>query len=132
MANTVPRPSVTSLLLAACRRSSITPGFPATWLPSTTGPHLAANSRRRRSAASIYISRPRTTTIPEAARMRKDTSQGVVDGKLRVFGVEKLRVIDASVLPVIPDCRIQNSVYMAGEKGADMVKAAYPDLYAQA
>ncbi|KAL2126715.1 hypothetical protein VTI74DRAFT_349 [Chaetomium olivicolor] len=67
-----------------------------------------------------------------SARMGKDISQGVVDGKLRVFGVEKLRVIDASVIPVIPDCRIQNSVYMIGEKGADMIKAAYPDLYAQA
>ncbi|KAK4445143.1 putative GMC oxidoreductase [Podospora aff. communis PSN243] len=62
-------------------------------------------------------------------RMGKDISQGVVDSKLRVFGVENLRVIDASVIPVIPDCRIQNSVYMIGEKGADYIKAAYPDLY---
>ncbi|KAJ4288357.1 hypothetical protein N0V88_007395 [Collariella sp. IMI 366227] len=64
-----------------------------------------------------------------STRMSKDIGEGVVDGKLRVFGVEKLRVIDASVIPVIPDCRIQNSVYMIAEKGADMVKAAYPDLY---
>ncbi|KAK0713919.1 hypothetical protein B0T26DRAFT_678194 [Lasiosphaeria miniovina] len=63
-------------------------------------------------------------------RMGKDVSQGVVDSKLRVYGAEKLRVIDASVIPVIPDCRIQNSVYMIGEKGADMIKAAHPDLYA--
>jgi hypothetical protein len=48
--------------------------------------------------------------------MGKDVSHGVVDSKLRVYGVEKLRVIDASVIPVIPDCRIQNSVYMIGEK----------------
>ncbi|KAK0724675.1 hypothetical protein B0H67DRAFT_481820 [Lasiosphaeris hirsuta] len=64
-----------------------------------------------------------------SARMAKDLSEGVVDNKLRVFGVENLRVIDASVIPVIPDCRIQNSVYMVGEKGADMIKAAYPELY---
>jgi len=63
-------------------------------------------------------------------RMGKDIKQGVVDGKLRVYGVEKLRVIDASVIPVIPDCRIQNSVYMIAEKAADMIKADYPDLYA--
>ncbi|KUI53180.1 Oxygen-dependent choline dehydrogenase [Cytospora mali] len=62
-------------------------------------------------------------------RMGKDIEQGVVDNKLKVFGVDKLRVIDASVIPVIPDCRIQNSVYMIGEKGADMIKATYPDLY---
>jgi hypothetical protein len=36
---------------------------------------------------------------------------------------------DASIQPVIPDCRIQNSVYMAGEKGADMIKADHDDLY---
>ncbi|KAK0610581.1 hypothetical protein B0T17DRAFT_499971 [Bombardia bombarda] len=65
-----------------------------------------------------------------SARMGKDIGQGVVDSQLRVFGVEQLRVVDASVIPVIPDCRIQNSVYMIAEKAADMIKAAYPDLYA--
>jgi len=39
-----------------------------------------------------------------------------VNSQLQVFGVENLRVIDASVIPVIPDCRIQNSVYMIAEK----------------
>ena len=48
--------------------------------------------------------------------MAKDVESGVVDAKLRVFGVDNLRVIDASVIPVIPDCRIQNSVYMIAEK----------------
>jgi len=32
------------------------------------------------------------------------------------LGVKGLRVIDASVFPVIPDCRIQNAVYMVAEK----------------
>ena len=45
------------------------------------------------------------------------------------IGIKNLRVIDASIIPVIPDCRIQNSVYMVGEKGADMIKAAHRDLY---
>ena len=40
----------------------------------------------------------------------------MVDSKLRVHGIKNLRVIDASIMPVIPDCRIQNSVYMIGEK----------------
>ncbi|CUM48403.1 unnamed protein product [Debaryomyces tyrocola] len=62
-------------------------------------------------------------------RLSKDIGQGVVDPKLKVHGVRKLRVIDASVIPVIPDCRIQNSVYMIGEKGADMIKAEHNDLY---
>ena len=63
------------------------------------------------------------------ARLGKNIGQGVVDAKLKVHGMKGLRVIDASVMPVIPDCRIQNSVYMIGEKGADMIKAQHKDLY---
>ncbi|KAK4142887.1 uncharacterized protein C8A04DRAFT_29464 [Dichotomopilus funicola] len=63
------------------------------------------------------------------ARLSKDIKQGVVDPQLRVHGVKNLRVIDASVIPVIPDCRIQMSVYMIGERGADFIKATYPNLY---
>ncbi|KAB2571669.1 Dehydrogenase patE [Lasiodiplodia theobromae] len=62
-------------------------------------------------------------------RLSKSVEQGVVDGKLRVHGIKNLRVIDASVIPVIPDCRIQNAVYMIAEKGSDIIKAAYPELY---
>ncbi|KAF1983344.1 GMC oxidoreductase [Aulographum hederae CBS 113979] len=62
-------------------------------------------------------------------RLSAHIGEGVVDGELKVHGTESLRVIDASVFPVIPDCRIQNAVYMVAEKGADMIKAAHPDLY---
>jgi choline dehydrogenase-like flavoprotein len=62
-------------------------------------------------------------------RLSKSIDQGVVDPKLKVHGIKNLRVIDASVIPVIPDCRIQNSVYMIGEKGADLIKADHGDLY---
>ncbi len=51
-----------------------------------------------------------------SARIGKNIDHGVVDSQLRVFGVDNLRLIDASVIPVIPDCRIQNSVYMIAEK----------------
>ena len=49
-------------------------------------------------------------------RLSKNIEQGVVDPQLRVHGVKNLRVIDASVIPVIPDCRPQNSVYVITEK----------------
>ncbi|EPS43370.1 hypothetical protein H072_2589 [Dactylellina haptotyla CBS 200.50] len=62
-------------------------------------------------------------------RLSNNIEQGVVDPSLKVHGIKNLRVIDASVIPVMPDCRIQNSVYMVGEKGADMIKAAHKDLY---
>ncbi|KAK3046458.1 hypothetical protein LTR09_012042 [Extremus antarcticus] len=62
-------------------------------------------------------------------RLSQDTQQGIVDPTLKVYGVKALRVIDASVFPVIPDCRIQNVVYTVVEKGADLVKADWSDLY---
>lgn len=62
-------------------------------------------------------------------RLSKSIDQGVVDPRLKVHGVGQLRVIDASVIPVIPDCRPQNSIYAIGEKGADLIKQDHRDLF---
>lgn len=94
-----------------------------------------------RSITNKYTTDPCGTT-----RLSKNIEEGVVDNQLKVHGVKNLRVIDASVFPVIPDCRIQNAVYMVAEQvrisdlshrdslltilqGADIIKAAYPKLY---
>lgn len=47
---------------------------------------------------------------------------GVVDPRLRVQGVGKLRVIDASVMPVMVRTNTYGATLMIGEKGADMIK----------
>ncbi|KAG0307272.1 hypothetical protein BGZ98_000673 [Dissophora globulifera] len=78
----------------------------------------------------VVLDRSQTAFHPcGTARLSKNIDQGVVDPQLRVHGIHNLRVIDASIMPIIPDCRIQNSVYMIGEKGADMIKAQHKDLY---
>ena len=56
------------------------------------------------------------------ARIGKD-GLAVVDPRLRVRGVQGLRVIDASVMPTIVSGNINAAVLMIGEKGADHVKA---------
>ncbi|KAK3629309.1 hypothetical protein LTR56_013032 [Elasticomyces elasticus] len=58
-------------------------------------------------------------------RMLPRNEGGVVDERLRVHGVDGLRVIDASIFPVIPDNHIQGPVYMVAEKAADMIKEDY-------
>ncbi|KAK4898335.1 hypothetical protein LTR49_027817 [Elasticomyces elasticus] len=58
-------------------------------------------------------------------RMLPSSEGGVVDNRLRVYGVDRLRIIDASIFPVIPDQHIQGPVYMVAEKAADMIKEDY-------
>jgi choline dehydrogenase len=47
---------------------------------------------------------------------------GVVDDRLRLYGVDGLRVVDASIFPIIPDQHVQGPTYMVAEKAADMIK----------
>lgn len=47
---------------------------------------------------------------------------GVVDERLRVFGVRNLRVVDASVFPLVPRANIQTLVYAVAERAADFIK----------
>ncbi|KAL0266697.1 UNVERIFIED_CONTAM: hypothetical protein PYX00_009170 [Menopon gallinae] len=46
----------------------------------------------------------------------------VVDPRLRVYGIDGLRVIDASIMPRITSGNIQAPVIMIGEKGSDLIK----------
>jgi choline dehydrogenase len=49
----------------------------------------------------------------------------VVDPQLRVYGVEGLRVADASVFPVVPSGNCHSGILMIAEKCADMLKKAH-------
>jgi choline dehydrogenase len=58
------------------------------------------------------------------ARMGPDSDPGaVVDGRLRVRGVQGLRVIDASVMPLITSGNTNSPTLMIAERGAEMVLA---------
>lgn len=46
----------------------------------------------------------------------------VVDSRLRVHGIEGLRVVDASIFPEIPTAHLYAPTAMVGEKAADFIK----------
>lgn len=57
--------------------------------------------------------------------MGKREEGGVVDAKLRVYGVKGLRIVDASVFPMIPATHISGTVYAVAERAADLVKETW-------
>ncbi|KAJ3500901.1 hypothetical protein NLJ89_g9581 [Agrocybe chaxingu] len=59
--------------------------------------------------------------VGTAAMSPKQANWGVVDPDLRVKGVEKLRIVDASIFPVIPEVHPQAVVYTVAERAADLI-----------
>jgi choline dehydrogenase-like flavoprotein len=57
------------------------------------------------------------------AKMGRDTdAMAVVDERLRVFGLDRIRVVDASVMPTITSGNTNSPTMMIAEKGAAMIR----------
>ncbi len=87
----------------------------------TPGPEVQSDNQLRdfvRNTADTYHHQA------GSCKMGQD-AMAVVDPQLRVYGVEGLRIADASVMPAVPSGNCHTGVLMIGEKCSDLVKAAY-------
>ncbi|KAF9691258.1 hypothetical protein EKO04_010924 [Ascochyta lentis] len=55
--------------------------------------------------------------------MMPEHAGGCVNDKLMVYGTQHLSIIDASIVPLIPACHLQATMYGVAEKAADIIKA---------
>lgn len=59
------------------------------------------------------------------AMSKRGDKWGVVNPDLRVKGLKGLRVVDASIMPIIPAAHTMAPVYVIAERASDLIKAAW-------
>ncbi|CUJ29807.1 GMC family oxidoreductase [Achromobacter kerstersii] len=90
---------------------------PQEWLP---GPDYQTDAQLREAAGKIgtTIFHP----VGTCAMGKSADSGAVVDSRLRVFGLEGLRIADASVMPLITSGNTNSPTIMIAERAADMIR----------
>jgi choline dehydrogenase len=87
---------------------------------------LAPGRHVENDAATLAYLREAGTTVYHpcgTVRMGSD-DHAPLDTQLRLRGVEGLRVVDASVFPLMPSSNIHPAVLMTAERAAEMIRAS--------
>ncbi|MBV8887437.1 MAG: GMC family oxidoreductase N-terminal domain-containing protein [Chroococcidiopsidaceae cyanobacterium CP_BM_RX_35] len=89
------------------------------------GKEIAPGSHIQSDAALEAYIRDTCSTVwhPVGTCKMGIDSMAVVDPELRVYGVQGLRVVDASIMPTITTGNTNAPTIMIGEKAADLIKA---------
>lgn len=79
-----------------------------------------------RAAMEDYLRNAAVTFWHQActARMGRD-AMSVVDGELKVYGIDRLRLADASVMPDVTSGNTMAPCVVIGERAADMIRASH-------
>jgi choline dehydrogenase-like flavoprotein len=85
---------------------------------------FTANVRSDDDIRAVLRARVDTVYHPVGTcKMGVNDAMAVVDPKLKVYGVEGLRVVDASIMPMLIGGNTNAPTIMIGEKAADMIRA---------
>jgi choline dehydrogenase len=88
----------------------------------TQDEYLPGNAAKDDAALEDFARNKGGTVFHPAGTCRMGgDAQSVVDAKLRVRGIERLRVIDASVMPTMVSTNTNAAAIMIGEKGAALL-----------
>ncbi|KAI4596961.1 hypothetical protein KJ359_004871 [Pestalotiopsis sp. 9143b] len=80
-----------------------------------------------RVALELYVRGVLTTAwhpVGTSAMLPREMG-GVVDPELKVYGVENLRVVDASIMPILVSAHTMGTTYAISEKAADIIKVTW-------
>jgi choline dehydrogenase len=91
--------------------------------PEEFKPGSALQSEAELLSAAAELGTTIFHPVGTAAMGAADDPQAVLDERLRVRGIERLRVIDASAMPRITSGNTNSPTLMIAEKGAEMVLA---------
>src|SRR5262249_35218182 len=97
--------------------AALAPSRPVEYLPGTTVGDDDASLIKAAGDIGTTIFHPVGT-----AKMGRSTDPlAVVDERLRVMGLDRLRVVDASVMPTITSGNTNSPTMMIAEKGAELI-----------
>lgn len=103
---------------AAVSRALISPAIrPGRWFANRHGRSSLTDNEI--IGAAVPMAHPAGT----CAIGRKDNTAAVVDSACCVYGVENLRVVDASVMPRIPSANTNLPTIMIAERAADLIRS---------
>jgi choline dehydrogenase len=95
--------------------------------PMIVGEDLPGDAFRTDDELREFIhSHGSTFCHPSGTCKMGQDAMAVVDERLRVRGVESLRVVDASIMPALPSAGPAPAVFMIGEKASDLIKEDRP------
>ena len=85
-------------------------------------PFVAPESGDEDALRTHLARRSQTLYHPVGTCSMGSGPEAVVDAHLRVYGVEALRVVDASVMPVVPRGNTNAPTIAVAERGADLIR----------